>query len=277
MTSKYDNAFTHSHTLMEDGCVSFKCDRDVGKWPWLALPSIHPIAVQTVNFWASVETGVTRGSFDPEKWSALTYSKWQVGDLNAGPVTHGIADLPSGTNDASKPSFRLTLFDEAGALVYRMIGAGVVFQTRNFEGWRKQAKEIVKATQSIADFEYAPASALGVKTDIERFLSPLYRAPSICADALITKENGLLPAHPYNSGSGDHVNANHIVDAGFQFAHQVFEKSLRCTGGEIKFRHYVELGKAFTLSQTSATETSISLAVHQNEKLCTDIHLQFAE
>ena len=277
MPNNYDIAFTHSHKLTEDGAVIFKCERDTEKWPWLKLPASHPIVVQTINYWASVETGKTLGNFDTTKWSALTYLRWQAGDPHAGPVTHGLADKPPGPPEKDRPGFRLTFFDEAGNLVCRQVGAGVVFHTRDFEAWRSTSKETAKAGQSIAGVTYAPADALGVETEIERFVSPLEKSDTPRATALITPENGLMPKHPYHSGSGDHVNANHLADAALQFAHLVFAKPLTCIGGETKFRHFVELGKAFSLEAVRVGAHDISLAVHQGEKLCTDITLKFAE
>ena len=277
MPNNYDIAFTHSHQLMEDGAIAFKCDRDAEKWPWLKLSSSHPIVVQTINYWASVETGKTRGTFDSNKWSALTYSKWQAGNADAGPVTHGLADLPPDPPEKDRPGFRLTFFDDAGNLVCRIVGAGVIFQTRDFESWRKAAKVDAKSDQSINDFAYAPASALGVHSEIERFVSPLSGDDPPSATALVTRENGIIPEHPYHSGSGDHVNANHLVDTGLQFAHLIFERPLTCIGGEMKFRRYVELGKAFRMEAVNVGAKEISMSVHQGESLCTDIALKFAD
>ena len=249
MPNNYDISFTHTHQLMDDGAIAFKCARDVKQWPWLELPSSHPIVVQTINYWASVETGKTRGTFDPTKWSALTYTKWQAGSASAGPVTHGLADLPPGPPEKDRPGFRLTFFDAAGNLVCRMIGSGVIFQTRDFEAWRSEAKDEAKSAPSTEAFTYASAAELGVHSDIERFVSPLSVEDAPKATAFITRENGILPNHPYHSASGDHVNANHLADAGLQFAHLVFGKPLYCVGGEMTFRHYVELGNPFTLTQ----------------------------
>ena len=274
MPNNYDIAFTHSHVVTDDGAVSFKCSRDLELWPWLALSSSHPTVIQTINYWASVETGKTRGTFDPTKWSALTFSEWRAWP-GSGPVTHGIADTPPGNFDDDKPMFRLTFFDDSGEMVCRLVGTGVIFQTRDFEAWRSQAKENAGLGYAYTEFQYAPASALGVETNLERFVSPLMDNNGVAAEALITKENGLMPAHPYHSGSGDHVNANHLVDAAFQFAHLVKNKSLECTGGEMRFRHYVELGKPFSIMLIREGPTDIEMRVHQNRKKCTDIKLQF--
>lgn len=275
MPANYDVAFTHSHQVTEDDAVSFKCSGDAEKWPWLTLPPTHPIVIQTMNFWASVETGKTRGTFDPTKWSALTYTRWQSFSGSTKPVTHGIADTPPGERDKGKPSFRLTFFDDDGTLVSRMIGAGVVFHTRDFEAWRDAAKKDIAPTPETENFSFAPPHILGVNSEIECFVSPLTDAETPTAHALFTKENCLMPNHPYHGGSGDHVNAGHLADAGFQFAHLAVGRKLSCTGGEITFMRYVELGKPFTLKQTQRTGGSISIRAIQGDTTCTDMTLWY--
>lgn len=278
MPNTYDIAFTHSHVLLEDGTVAFKCSADHQKWPWLGLEPSHPTVVQSVNYWASVETGITRGTFDPTKWSALTYTRWLTGEPGTGPISHGLADLPGGSDpDDERPVFQITFFDAQGNLVCRLVGKGVVFKTRNFEAWRGDAKKKTAPKPALETFTYAGASALGVSSDVERFLSPLLVDASPRSEALITKENGLLPHHPYHGGSGDHVNANHLADAGLQFAHLVLRCGpLRCTGGEITFKDYVELGRPFTITQTGIDKDSsgaVSMHVQQAGRDCTDMTL----
>lgn len=274
MPNTPDVIFTHSHEITKDGALMFKCSDDFEKWPWLALPPAHPIVVQTINYWASVEYGKARGTFDTTKWSALTYSRWQAGPAK-GPVTHGLADHPPGPVDDNKPGFLLKFFDASDDLVCELVGSGVVFHTRDFEAWRDAAKEKAGVGHSHESFEYAPASSLGVGTDIERFVSPLSNGAETSASALVTSANGLIPKHPYHSGSGDHVNANHLADTGFQFAHMVKNRPLSCTGGEIKFRHFVELGKPFTVTKTGEQENTLSMVMHQNDKKCTEMTLHF--
>ena len=186
MPNNYDIAFTHSHEIQDDGSVKFECSRDIEKWPWLTLPPAHPIVVQTINFWASVETGITRGTFDPTKWSALTFAHWETGAEFTGPVIRGLADTPPGEPDIEKPHYRLTFFDAAGNLVCRIVGTGVIFKTRNFEAWRGKAKEKADLSHSIKHFTFAPAESLGVNSDVERFLSPLSHGDRVTAGALVT-------------------------------------------------------------------------------------------
>ena len=267
-------AFTSNHALKKDGSIAFDCSSDIEKWPWLALPTSHPIFVQTINFWASVESGKARGTYDPEKWSALTYTRWQAGP-GKGPVSHGLADLPDKELEEGKQGFRLKFFNQAGDQLCQLVGTGVVFQTRDFEAWRETAKQRAVSNNSSKDFQFAEARALGVETDIERFLSPLSEESPQRATAYITRDNALMPQHPYHSGSGDHVNSSHLADAGFQFCHLIEKHPLICTGGEMTFRSYVELGKPFQLTKTSESADSVSMSVHQGGTLCTDMTMRY--
>ncbi len=104
--------FTHSHVILNDGAVAFKCSKNSEQWPWLALHPFDPIVVQTINFWASVETSAARGTFDPEKWSALTQTEWTCDARDVGHATHGIADT---TGDEDAQRYRLTFFDAGSA------------------------------------------------------------------------------------------------------------------------------------------------------------------
>jgi len=275
MTDNEDIAFTHSHMLLADGAVAFKCSADERRWPWLGLEPTHPIVVQSINYWASVETGKTRGTFDPAKWSALTYTRWYCDTPGIAPVTHGLADHSQPVDDENKPSFRLTFFDAHGSLVCCLFGSGVVFKTRDFESWRDEAKQTKDTPRAPQAFTYAGATALGVSSDVACFLSPLLGKDKPTAHALITKENGLIPHHPYHGGSGDHVNANHLADVGLQFSHLVRGGPLRCKGGEIAFKHYVELDRQFTVTQTGSdiATGAISMVVHQGTRECTNIKL----
>lgn len=271
-------AFTHAHTLQEDGSISFSCSSDKTLWPWLALPPDDPIVVQCINYWASVECTAYRGTQDPAKWTALTRMDWTSSLSGTGHATRGIAG-PAGPQDAA-PRYGLTFFDAAGEQIYRMTGAGVTFRTRNFEAWRDKAKKSIAPAALIDTFEYAPADHVGVETQAESFLSPLIQAGTPHALGLITKQNGLLPGHPYIDGSGDHVNSTHFGDIARQFT------SLVCGGtapaiisGGMKLTHYVELGVPFqvTLVEHSKQQSTVSMTLHQADHLCASLRVGYAE
>ncbi len=267
--------FTHSHIVSDDGAVIFKCSSEQDQWPWLVLHPFDPIVVQTINYWASVETGAARGTFDPTKWSALTQTEWTCGKPGVGHATHGVADA---IGDESALGFGLTFFDEDDSLVYSMRGTGVVFQTRDFEAWRKKAKNKMIAPPAVRDFQYAPANTVGVATQGQSFLSPLIDRDTPSAQALITQDNGFPPNHPYLSGSGDHVNSTHLADVGRQFTSLLLGgEPLTIIGGEMHFTRYVELGRPFhiELEQHDRGKNAVTMAVQQADRLCATIKIKY--
>ncbi|WP_422344676.1 hypothetical protein [Parasphingorhabdus sp.] len=267
--------FTHSHHVLDDGTVTFKCSSDKDQWPWLALHPFDPIVVQTVNYWASVETSAARGTFDPTKWSALTQTEWTCGKPGVGHATHGIANP---MNEEGTARFGLSFFDDDEALVYGMDGTGVVFQNRDFEAWRHKAKAKMATIPAVTNFQYAAANAVGVATQSQSFLSPLIDGKTSCARALITKENGFPPLHPYLSGSGDHVNSTHLADVGRQFASLLLDgEPLTVIGGEMLFTRYVELGRPFDiqLDHHDRKDNVVSMTVQQAERLCATVRIRY--
>lgn len=276
MANSYDITFTQSHSLLPDGAVAFRCAQDRLAWPWLALPATHPLVLQSLNYWASVETGRTRGTLDPTKWSALTYSRWDCAPGVSGPITCGLADHPGDAFAGDTPAFRLTFFDSDGRFVCRLVGTGVVFRTRDFDRWRDRSRSEVRAQEHRADLVYAPPEALGVERPVECFVAPLGADSPAASAALVTRANGLMPRHPYHGGSGDHVNANHLADVGFQFAHLLHAgQTLHCTAGEMTFLSYVELDRVFTLTQrpNAQADGAVCIEVAQRGKVCTMIKL----
>lgn len=266
--------FTHGHNVSDDGTVRFQCSSDIDQWPWLALHPFDPIVVQTINFWASVETGAARGTFDPTKWSALTQTKWTCGNQGVGHAASGIADA---IGEQGGPGYRIRFFDADDSLVYSMSGTGVVFQNRDFESWREKTKKKVVDPIGSDDFQYAPAEAVGVTRQSEAFISPLVDGDTPGARALITKDNGFPPAHPYLSGSGDHVNATHLADVARQFAQLLSGgKRLCITKGEMGFKRYVELGRPFDimLEEREHAAGAQSMIIEQADHLCATIRIR---
>lgn len=276
--SSTDKSFSHDHVVLDDGAVAFKCSDDEEKWTWLKLHPANNIVVQMMNYWCSVETGSARGTLDPDKWSALTQCSWRTFALapNASHATHGVA-LPSA--DETAPSFNMIFFGADGGPVYRLNGAGVVFQTRDFESWRAKAK--AKAALLPDPDGFAPASPdrLGVETPIECLVSDVHDIDGAqSVEALVTKENGFAPGHPYHGGSGDHVNAGHLLDTAQQAARILSGGRMTvCAGGEAAFRHYVELGRAFRITKAAEpAPDEIALTFHQGDQLCANVTMKFA-
>lgn len=263
--------YTTAHDVRDDGTVTFLCSQNVEHWPWLALDPHDPIVVQTVNYWASVECGAARGTFDPNKWSALTLSEWKCGDAGAGHPARGMYEV---LGDEDRPGFQITFFNADGALIYRIIGKGVVFHNRDFEGWRAKAKAELAERAPVFDFAYAPCAATGMPTQWQSFLSALSQRETLSAQALITAANGFRPAHLYHSGSGDHVNANHLADISRQFAQAVLGgRPLSITGGDMTFKRYVELGQPFdiALAENGLSDGRTSMTVSQAGQFCSAI------
>lgn len=274
MPRPFPDKYTDQQTLLEDGSVSFVCSQDKSVWPWLKLNAIHPILVQTINFWASIDSGEFIGTFDPEVWTALTQVDWICGEPDVGIPARGLYEK---VQQDKRSRFKLTFYDHADRLVASLNGQGVSFRTRNFEGWRDEAKEkIVKPEPPT--FDYAAKDAVGVQSDLESFLAPLSKGETIATTGLITKQNGLRPAHPYIGGSGDHVNSTHMGEIGRQFGELLLGQPLRNTGGEMVFSHYVELGTPFTVDLTahSKADRTFQLLVRQAERDCTTISMTYA-
>ena len=275
MPSPFPNAYTHNHRVTGDGAVSFDCSLDAKIWPWLKLPATHPIVVQSANFWASVESGMTLGTFDPDKWSALVQTEWTCGAPDTGHAVRGdYATIESG----ERKRYGLHFYDSEDRLVSKMTGQGVIFRTRNFEGWRHETKEKIIKPELATGFEYAASEAVGVESSGEVFLSPLCREGPVHAEGLVTKENGLLPGHPYIGGSGDHVNSTHMGEIGRQFGALLFGRAWRNTDGEMVFLHYVELGRPFRVNLVIHDEAThrFELLVRQANRDCTKIIMSYA-
>ena len=265
--------YTINHQVMDDGSLEFECSTDQSVWPWLALPPHDPIVVQTINYWAPVETGETRGTFDRNKWTALTQTRWTSGEPDVGHAVHGIAKPVDKTQSLA---YDIAFYDQDDRLVYDMHGTGVVFQNRDFEGWRAKAKQAISALPQPPAFEYAPAQSVGLNHQSESFLSPLKTDDTPTAQGLITSENGFVPAHRHITGSGDHINATHLADIGLQFARLVKENpDLYCASGKISFHRFVELDYPFdvALIPEKSVDKSVAISVHQAGKLCADMIL----
>lgn len=275
MAHPLPHAYTHNHQRLSDSSVAFECSQDVGIWPWLSLPPTHQIRVQSANFWASVESGITLGTFDPNKWSALTQVDWTIGPESVGPAIRGLytTDLSAETK-----RYQLDFFDADDCQVVTLSGTGVVFKTRDFEGWRGDTKARMVKPEHAQGFTYAAPDALGAGTQAECFLGPLHGGADGVTEALITKANGFIPGHPYIGGSGDHVNSTHMGEVGRQFATLLAGRGVRIVTGEMVFLHYVELGRPFELRliEQDEAESRFSLLVRQADRDCTRIMMTYA-
>lgn len=251
MNSTVPTQFTHSHESHADGGFSFGCASDPERWPWLALAPFDPIVVQTINYYAAYESAVARGHYKSGQWTALTSTDWRCGESDVEHAVRGVIHPPSSDSLAS---YKMSFFDRQDALVYTMSGDGVVFKNRNFEAWRSEQRKAMPEPTAEQEFDFVPAAAMGLKTQVESFLANPVDGVSHETWALVGASNGFMPEHPYHSGSGDHVNASHLADTARQFLR--FSRSmpdLVIVGGEMQFDRYVELNQPFhlTLSDVS--------------------------
>lgn len=270
-------SYTKNHVVSDDGMVMFQCSTDVQKWPWLALHPFDPIVVQSINFWASVETATARGTWDPEKWSALTQMTWSCGECGVG---HPVRGIGKQTGGQGTPGFHIEFFDSQDALVFELAGTGVIFQTRDFEAWRVKAKQKAAAPVDPADFDFASARDVGVERQDHCFVSPLTEDPRPSVQALVPKVRSFMPAHPYHSGSGDHVNSNQLADAVRQFVNLLRGQETFLLSGEIEFSRYVELDRPFNIAAMQGNESTrqLSIVVAQADRQCAtfDINVENA-
>lgn len=266
MQGSKTSAYTHGHVVRDDGSVAFACSQDGVRWPWSLLHAHHPGAIQALSYWASVESAMALGSWDPDKWSALTWTRWECGDPEVGRIDHGTyrRNVIEG-----KESFSIFLYDSADRLICRLDGRGVVFRTRDFEKWRQPDKAAAPKAPSDS-FTYAPDKLLGIAPGERPFLSPLGGDGAI---ALIDKANGMPPGHPWLDGSGDHVNSAHLAEAARQFASLLRHgDAFRVTSAEMTFRHYVELGSPFEIRRISVEDSqTLAMEVSQAGHHCTSI------
>ncbi len=265
---KLTRSYIEGPEVQSDGSVHFDCSQDADEWPWLALPPQHPLVIQTQNFWTSVGGTQALQSRDDSKWSALTWTRWQLGEKNAG---HAVRGVFSPSKDEGKLEFSIALFDASDRLIAELTGKGVIFRNRNFEEWRKGSKtDALKVAAPPAEFIYASREMLGLSEAEPPLIAPLSKVDGVLRTAaLVTKHNGLIPGHPFFSGSGDHVNAPHLAELSRQAA-------CLCTGnpalhiqfGEMDMHRYIELGTPIDITVTQQAEGQIRLEFSQLGKSC---------
>lgn len=274
MPAPYGQSYTSDHKVSDEGSVAFTCSADTKVWRWLALPPSHPIFIQTLNYYISVECSAARGTLDPAKWSALTWMDWELGEAAAQMPVRGLMENQI-VDD--KLGFAITLFSDDDGLVYRAGGRGVVFRNRDFEGWRKASKDELRAAKAPPAFEYAAGNTVGALEGEHALIGPITNGEIPHADALITEANGMPPGSRYLDGSGDHVNAVHLAETARQFcALLTGTPSLQLSGGEISFTRYVEFNVPFRIELTDRSDRELSMRIYQAGKPCTELTYRLA-
>ncbi len=274
MTRQKQGDFCYDFARDDSGAVTFCCSDDAGEWPWLNLNPADNIAVQATNYYAL--TGVSRFTdrIDGSKWSALTKFKWRTHQTGEG-ATHPASGRA--THDDAGIGYECAFVDAQGRPLYDVSGAGVVFETRDFEGWRAKAKAKILALPAPEKFPFAEPGAVGVKTQGEVFVTSfLEDETGPYADALLTTANAFRPAHPFHGGSGDHVNSSHLCDVVQQAAIQLRGVGYT-SGGTAIFLRYVELDRPFRVRHTSAVteKRRLSFLLEQAGVKCAEIEFVY--
>ncbi len=278
MANTSSSVFVVDHAVDQNGVMTFRCVRDERVFPWTTLPFAHPILIQMMGYFVSVGLASHRGTLDPDQWTALTEINWRclgARDDRRRP-DRGRAD-PVGSDGS--PDFDFTIFDEAGAPLYRLAGKGVVFRNRDFEGWRAKNKNRIMALPEPLDFEFADPDAAEVASAAQCFVSPRVSTSPPAVDALLTAKSGFPPAHPFHDGSGDHVNSSHQADAADQAARVMFPelRGAICRRGTIRFKGYVELERPFRLiaGALELRDQALTLAISQGGRDCSEVAMAF--
>jgi hypothetical protein len=247
--------------------IEFGYDLDPARWPWLTLPPRHPIVLDKIQYFSAVTASLVSGSLEPGTRSALTRIGWSCRGDGERHATRGVLEPWSGERRAG---YRLAVFDDAGREIARIQGEGFAFADRDFDGWRARAKVEARAAAGKPP-EPAALAAAGLGPGGHCFVSaPFLRSGTRVALAQIGAANGFHPAHPFHTGTGDHVNAAHLFDCALQAAHLMTEPAGRlvCTGGEAEFLRFVELDVPFeirlsTQDRSEAGHTLLGFAIDQ--------------
>lgn len=272
MAKQFSRSYTSDHRIQEDGAVTFLCSTNTDEWPWLTLGAHHPVTVQAQNFWTSVGAILALGGMKDGQWSALTWTHWECSFGECGMAVRGLYTREISGDDEN---YIIELFDHADRVTVRMRGRGVVFRNRNFEEWRGKAKREAEAHLPQPAFAFAAREAVGISPAEHAFVGAL--APDGGAvPALITRENGLPPANPMLSGSGDHVNSVHMIEAARQALCLISgDPSAGVSGGEMELNRYVELGTPFDLKIAAQSAHETCFELEQLGRVCARLTLRF--
>lgn len=265
------NPYSLAHEVQADGSVTFKCSQDVSANPWLALPPHHAVVVQTQSFWTAVGASTAANGWEETKWTALTWIDWELGDGTGG---HAVRGVYRRDETGENLGYSIALYNEAGLRVVTIRGRGVVFRNRNFEAWRKAAKDEAKSAAPLESFAYASDAALGLTQDERAMVAP-FTKDSGFVDALVTAQNGFPPGNPVIGGSGDHVNSTHLHELARQALFLVKERNDIETSGTMELNRYVELGAPLRMNIAADEARRLVFKVEQVGKPCATITLRW--
>jgi hypothetical protein len=245
--------------------VELAYDLDRERWPWLALPPHHPVLVEKYQYFSAVTASLATGPAVPPTFAALTRFRWSCTPAawQGRYATRGLCEIRLGERELG---YSLAVRDDDGRDLYRMSGEGFAFRDRDFPAWREKSRRAAQETAGERRIAPAPAPAVGLGPNGRSFVTPLTDVGGrLEATALVPTHGGFHPAHPFHTGSGDHVNAGHLFDCALQVVHLALGPErparLACTGGEARFIRFVELDVPFTVALTGRARRRDELAL----------------
>ncbi len=274
-------AYEHNPTRVTDvtqgpdeTCVELAFDLETAPLPWRSLDPRHPVVIEKLQYLSGMTALMATGGLSSGQGSALTEVTWSSGDGHlVGHAARGVcrllgsfADLASGEG-----RFELSLYDAAGVRVADLTGAGVVFDARESGARRAAAKAKARSAVAEGPRHFVDNTQVGLPTGGISFLGPI---GDDAARALVSRDRAFHPAHPFHTGSGDHVNAGHLLDVVFQFAHLVIGRPLTWVAGSARFRRFVELDVPFVVKledrRPGSHEEALAVTIHQLERPCAE-------
>lgn len=287
----YDHQLLINTRQSGESTLHFDLDKNPARWAWQKLPAWHPALAGKLSFFTGLKCGEGLFEMPTGMATAMTLVRW----MNQGSSLSGRQSFTgqvSSRQAEHRFHYDTELYDVDGKLQQTILAQCVIFQQRNFGGWRRKMKQAIQAIDNMRpqDFGFAEPASAGLASKAECFVSPLHEGKNgLACYALLDARSGFRPQHPWHGGTGDHVNASHQLDAAWQMAHLIgraqgwlTSNSLMInTGGEAKFLNYIELGTPFELRlkgwRPLDEGRQLSFALSQTGKACATISLSISQ
>lgn len=237
-------------------------------WPWLSLPARHPVLLEKYQYFGVLSAVWAAKLMDPTHLAALTEFRWRA-RASASAPSFGRCQVPRADRGER---YRLELYGEPGdpGLPQAALwGTGVNLGAGDVRALRAASR--AKALRRAANLP---------RPELEgaRFVTPpRAEGGRLHARGLVTSQEGFHPAHPFHTGSGDHVNAAQLFDCALQLASFVFEEEglgERCASGAARFSRFVELDVPFE-TQTWIRERTVETSFTQLGRANCRIEMSF--
>ena len=262
---------------VEGSRVELSFSRRADAWPWQVLPPWHPVVVDKIQYFAAITGAWASGGFGTGARTALTGISWSSLEREPGAPHRGSYRA---FEDDGTVGYALQIFDESGRETLRIRGEGVAFGDRDFGAWRDAAKKKAATSAWAPPSELACPEAAGLGASGHSLISPLRKEGGTgTAIGWVTSADGFAPAHPFHTGTGDHVNAGHLLDCALEGAHLLLDTPgpLYCRGGEARFRRFVELDVPFEIAlhaeEPVAGTTTVRARMQQGGRETTSVRL----